>query len=36
MTSLAQYQRHIARANHIILKEVIEKIQNQNNNGKQQ
>lgn len=32
---LIRYQRHIARANHIILKEVINEIQNQNNNDKQ-
>lgn len=32
---LNSYMRHIARANHIILKEVINEIQNQNNNDKQ-
>ena len=35
MNPLARYQRHIARANRIILKEVINEIQNQNNNDKQ-
>ena len=29
---LSDYMRHIAHANHIILNEVLENIQNQNNN----
>ena len=33
MNPLTRYQRHIAHANHIIFKEVINEIQNQNNNG---
>lgn len=32
---LSDYMRHIAHANHIILKEVLDNIQNQNNNVQQ-
>ena len=32
---LSDYMRHIAHANHIILKEVLDNIQNQNNNEQQ-
>lgn len=32
---LSDYMRHIAHANHIIFKEVLDNIQNQNNNEQQ-
>ena len=32
---LSVYMRHIAHANHIILKETVDNIQNQNNNERQ-
>ena len=31
-TPLSRYQRHIAHANHIIFKEVLDNIQNHNSN----